>query len=167
MRPRLQRGYLRLKQRPRAALIYWTLAAAWAASGCGYRVVGRANTLPAGAHTIAIPAFTNRTTTYRIEQIFTEAVAREFIARTKYRVVPEADGADLVLQGEVTNIASGAFAFNGSWTNSNAVSGGTGGISFADFLLGYGLNQSSVFNHSFGEAPVSYTHLTLPTICSV
>jgi len=38
-----------------------------------------------------------------------------------------------------TNIASGAFAFNGSWTNSNAVSGGTGGISFADFLLGYGL----------------------------
>ena len=44
-----------------------------------------------------------------------------------------------------TNIASGAFAFNGSWTNSNAVSGGTGGISFADFLLGYGLNQSSVF----------------------
>src|SRR5271155_1314095 len=53
-----------------------------------------------------------------------------------------------------TNIASGAFAFNGSWTNSNAVSGGTGGISFADFLLGYGLNQTTVFNHSFGEATV-------------
>jgi Carboxypeptidase regulatory-like domain len=53
-----------------------------------------------------------------------------------------------------TNIASGAFAFNGSWTNSNAISGGTGGISFADFLLGYGLNQSSVFNHNFGEAQV-------------
>jgi len=53
-----------------------------------------------------------------------------------------------------TNIASGAFAFNGSWTNSNAVSGGTGGISFADFLLGYGLNQSTVFNHSYGEAQV-------------
>ncbi len=51
-----------------------------------------------------------------------------------------------------TNIASGAFAFNGSWTSSNAVSGGTGGISFADFLLGYGLNQSSVFNHNYGEA---------------
>ena len=42
-----------------------------------------------------------------------------------------------------------------SWTNSNAVSGGTGGkFPFADFLLGYGLNQSSVFNHSFGEAQV-------------
>ncbi len=34
------------------------------------------------------------------------------------------------------------------------VSGGTGGISFADFLLGYGLNQASVFNHNFGEAQI-------------
>lgn len=53
-----------------------------------------------------------------------------------------------------TNIASGAFAFNGSWTTSNAVSGGTGGSSFADFLLGYGLNQGSVFNHNYGEAQI-------------
>jgi len=52
-----------------------------------------------------------------------------------------------------TNIASGAFAFNGSWTSSNAVSG-TGGSSFADFLLGYGLNETTVFNHSFGEAQI-------------
>jgi Carboxypeptidase regulatory-like domain len=53
-----------------------------------------------------------------------------------------------------TNIASGAFAFNGSWTQSNPVAGGTGGSSFADFLLGYGLNQSTVFNHNFGETQI-------------
>src|SRR5271170_755246 len=53
-----------------------------------------------------------------------------------------------------TNIASGAFAFNGSWTQSNPVAGGTGGISFADFLLGYGLNESTLFNHNFGEAQI-------------
>jgi hypothetical protein len=53
-----------------------------------------------------------------------------------------------------TNIASGAFEFNGSWTTSNAVSGGTGGIGFADFLLGYGQNQASVFNHNYGEAQI-------------
>jgi hypothetical protein len=53
-----------------------------------------------------------------------------------------------------TNIASGAFGFNGSWTTSNAVAGGMGGSSFADFLLGYGLNQATVFNHSFGEATI-------------
>jgi hypothetical protein len=53
-----------------------------------------------------------------------------------------------------TNIASGAFEFNGSWTQSNPVSGGTGGISFADFLLGYGLNQTTLYNHNFGEAQI-------------
>ena len=83
-----------------------------AASGCGYRVVGRANTLPPQAHTIAVPAFANRTTQYRIEQILTEAVVREFIARTKYRVTAEPEGADLVLRGEVTNVGSGAVLFD-------------------------------------------------------
>jgi len=54
-----------------------------------------------------------------------------------------------------TNIASGAFAFNGSWTGDNAVSPTAGtGSSFADFLLGYGLNESTVFNHSFGESQI-------------
>jgi hypothetical protein len=54
-----------------------------------------------------------------------------------------------------TNIASGAFAFDGSWTSDNAVSATPNtGISFADFLLGYGLNQSSVFNHNYGEAQI-------------
>jgi hypothetical protein len=59
-----------------------------------------------------------------------------------------------------TNIASGAFGFIGTWTSSNAVSGGTGalantgGISFADFELGYGQNQSSIFNHNYGEAQI-------------
>jgi len=96
----------------RRAPILCILTAVLTAGGCGYRVVGRANTLPAGAHTIAIPAFTNRTTAYRIEQTLTEAVVREFIARTNYRVVPEAAGADLSLQGEVTALNSGAVLFD-------------------------------------------------------
>jgi hypothetical protein len=83
-----------------------------AAGGCGYRVVGRTNTLPADAQTIAIPAFANQTTTYRIEQILTESVVREFIARTKYRVVPEPEGADLVLHGQVTGLAAGGVGYD-------------------------------------------------------
>lgn len=101
-----------LKRNAGLTLILCTLPGVLAAIGCGYHVVGRASTLPAGAHTLAIPAFTNRTTTYRIEQILTEAVVREFNARTKYRVVPEAGGADLSLQGEVTAINSGAVLFD-------------------------------------------------------
>lgn len=90
----------------RPAWIIAALLLAFAASGCGYRVVGRTNTLPADAQTIAIPAFTNQTTTYRIEQTLTESVVHEFIARTKYRVVPESDGADLVLHGQVVTLAA-------------------------------------------------------------
>jgi Carboxypeptidase regulatory-like domain len=54
-----------------------------------------------------------------------------------------------------TNIASGAFLFNGSWTADN-VSNPTAktGSDFADFLLGYGQNVSNVFNHNFGEAQI-------------
>jgi hypothetical protein len=112
MRPRLRRGFLRRNCSYRFAAILWLFGAALTAGGCGYRVVGRVNTLPEGARTIAIPAFTNRTTQYRIEQILTQAVVHEFVARTKYRVVPETDGADLVLQGEVTNLGGGAVLFD-------------------------------------------------------
>jgi outer membrane lipopolysaccharide assembly protein LptE/RlpB len=81
-------------------------------AGCGYHVVGRANTLPPDAKTIAIPAFGNQTTTYRIEQVLTESVVHEFIARTKYRVITDADDADLVLRGDVLNAGAGAVLFD-------------------------------------------------------
>jgi len=43
-----------------------------------------------------------------------------------------------------TNIASGAFGFDGTWTKSNPTStAATGGYAFADFLLGLGLNQGT------------------------
>ena len=103
---------MRPSRTSRSAILFCAAGAVLTASGCGYHVVGRANTLPAGVHTIAIPAFANRTTTYRIEQRLTEAVTHEFIARTNYRVVPESNGADVSLQGEVTNIGSGAVLFD-------------------------------------------------------
>ena len=71
---------------------------------CGYHVAGRASHLPANWHTVAVPAFVNRTPTYRIEQRVTNAVVAEFLARTKYRLVPSANDADAVLNGEITDI---------------------------------------------------------------
>lgn len=73
-------------------------------ASCGYHVAGRAAKLPANWHTVAVPAFVNRTPTYRIEQRVTGAVVREFLARTKYHLVPAADGADAVLRGEISDI---------------------------------------------------------------
>jgi len=74
------------------------------ATGCGYHTAGRATRLPAELRTIAIPGFTNQTQTYRIEQLLTAAVVREFISRTHYRVVHEdAPEADATLRGAVVS----------------------------------------------------------------
>jgi outer membrane lipopolysaccharide assembly protein LptE/RlpB len=87
------------------------LLAAIVLAGCGYHVAGHASTLPAEWTDIAIPAFKNDTTTYRIEQRMTQAVIREFITRTKYRVVQDASNADAVLHGEVISIETDPVLF--------------------------------------------------------
>ena len=80
------------------------------ASGCGYHLAGSA--LNAGqGRTLAIPTFINRTTNYRIEQRLSEAVRREFIRRTRYKVVAVESG-DLVLAGEVLNVVAVPIIFN-------------------------------------------------------
>lgn len=72
-------------------------------SSCGYHIAGKADTLPETIKTIAIPTFANGTTEYKIEQYLTQAVAHEFIARTRYRVVDREEEADALLQGSVVN----------------------------------------------------------------
>lgn len=81
-------------------------------AGCGYHVAGRASRLPSDWNSIAIPAFKNDTTRYRLEQRFTEAVIREFIERTKYHIVQNMEAADGVLHGEVLSIETSPVIFN-------------------------------------------------------
>ena len=59
-----------------------------------------------------MPAFKNDTARYRIEQRFTEAVIRQFIQRTKYRIVQNPESADAVLHGEVVSIDTNPVLFN-------------------------------------------------------
>ena len=75
-------------------------------AGCGYHVAGRGDLLPRTIHTIAIPAFGNSTTRYRLTERMPAAIAREFIARTRYRVVTDMNTADAVLQGSVVTYNS-------------------------------------------------------------
>ena len=77
-------------------------------TSCGYHVAGRADLVPKTVKTIAVPAFENATIRYKLTDEMAEAVAREFIARTRFRVVPNADTADAVLSGTVLNYTSGA-----------------------------------------------------------
>ena len=86
----------------RIAFFILVLALALGAVSCGYHSAGKAARLPQDLHTIAIPGFVNKTQTYRIEQVLTGAVVREFASRTNYRVVnKETADADAVLQGTV------------------------------------------------------------------
>jgi hypothetical protein len=75
-------------------------------TGCGYHVAGHVDTLPEEIHTIAIPAFTNTTTQYKIADSITAAVAHELIERSHYRVVANPDDADAVLNGGVVLFTS-------------------------------------------------------------
>lgn len=75
-------------------------------SGCGYHVSGHADLMPEDIKVIAVPAFGNATTRYTLTQRLPVAITREFISRTRYKVVAEPEGADAVLEGTVTNYFS-------------------------------------------------------------
>jgi Lipopolysaccharide-assembly len=79
-------------------------------SSCAYRLAGKRLNNGVGM-TIAVPTFTNRTTTYRIEQRITNAVREEFIKRTRYTVVPEESG-DVVIAGEILSFIAVPVIFN-------------------------------------------------------
>jgi outer membrane lipopolysaccharide assembly protein LptE/RlpB len=81
-------------------------------AACGYRVAGTATRLPPDIKTIAVPVFTNKSTTFRIEQKVAAAVTRELIERTSFRVTPDPAGADAELKGTITSVRSGVLTFD-------------------------------------------------------
>ncbi len=89
---------------------------------CGYHVGGTASRLPPGLKVIDVSAFENRTNQYRIEQRMTQAVVREFLARTRYRVVSTEDSADAVLHGEILTLDSSPVVFDTTPTQNSPTS---------------------------------------------
>lgn len=79
------------------------IAMAAATGGCGYHVSGHGDLLPKDIKTIAVPAFSNATTRYKLTDHLAQAITREFISRTHYRVVSDPSQADAVLHGSVIN----------------------------------------------------------------
>jgi hypothetical protein len=95
--------------------------AALALSGCGYHVAGHSDLLPKTVQTIAIPAFGNVTTRYKITDKLPEALSREFIARTRYHIVPDQNKADAILRGTVVNYLAAASVFDQATGRASAV----------------------------------------------
>jgi outer membrane lipopolysaccharide assembly protein LptE/RlpB len=90
-------------------------------SGCGYHTLGAATHLPAGIETLSVPVFATRADTYRTEVTMTNAVIREFAARSRFRVTPDArPDADAVLRGTILKEAVAPLTYNSNTQQSSS-----------------------------------------------
>ena len=84
-----------------------------AATGCGYHTLGSATHLPPGVKTLAVPEFATRTEANGTETALTDAVIREFAARTRLRVTANSDGdADATLRGTILKQGTTPLTYN-------------------------------------------------------
>lgn len=98
-----------------SALILLALVLLQCGLGCGYHTAGHAVQLPQNIKTIAVPVFKNETLTYRIEQMLTASVVREFTTRTRYRILNDpTEAADATLRGTVLSTVSSPLTYNTS-----------------------------------------------------
>ena len=128
--------------------------ACMAAAGCGYTLAGRGSFLPGYIRTIGIPMFENNTSAFEVEQLVTQEVRQEFIGRGRYRVVPETDGADAVLDGSIYSVQIAPASFNADQQASRYVFTVTASIAFTDLTTDEVLwrNPALVFSDEYDVA---------------
>ena len=101
--------------RRRASLALPLFACLFLNVGCGYHTAGHVVQLPDNVKTIAVPAFKNETLTYRIEQMLTASVVREFTTRTHYRILNDTGAdADATLRGTVLSTTASPLTYDTS-----------------------------------------------------
>jgi hypothetical protein len=88
------------------------LGLAVASSGCGYALAGQGSFLPTYIRTVGIPELVNTTTFFQVEQVLTEKIRSEFIGRGNYVVVPDVNGVDATVSGQVTGLSVQPTGFN-------------------------------------------------------
>ena len=90
-------------------------------SGCGYHTLGAATHLPPDARTLSVPVFATRTEAYHTEVAMTNAVIREFAARSHLRVTPANGGdPDVVLRGTILKEVVAPLTYNTSTQQSSS-----------------------------------------------
>jgi outer membrane lipopolysaccharide assembly protein LptE/RlpB len=99
-----------MKVRRTAGLV---LVLASAGAACGYHTAAHAVQLPENVKTISVTAFVNQTREYRIEQLLTSSVVREFATRTHYHILNNSsEAADATLRGTVLSASSTPLTYN-------------------------------------------------------
>ncbi|HXB66976.1 MAG TPA: LPS assembly lipoprotein LptE [Candidatus Acidoferrales bacterium] len=74
-------------------------------AGCGYHVSGHGDLMPKTVKTIAVMPFNNLSVYYQLARTLPADIGHEFISRTKYTIVADANQADAVLIGTLTNFS--------------------------------------------------------------
>lgn len=91
------------------------------AAGCGYHSLGAATHLPPDTRTLAVPVFATRTNNYHTETVMTDAVIREFAARSRLRIAPDTNGdPDVVLHGTILQETVAPLTYNTSTQQSSS-----------------------------------------------
>ncbi|HEY1757007.1 MAG TPA: LptE family protein [Bryobacteraceae bacterium] len=80
-------------------------------ASCGYHAAGQADLVPKTIATVGVPAFTNGTIRYKLTDWLPEAISKEFIAGSRFRVT-DARQADAVLRGSVLAYTSNPTLFD-------------------------------------------------------
>ncbi len=81
------------------------VVAVLALSACGYNLVGRGSTVPPDIHSVFLKALENKTQRQQVDQVLTQAVAKELVTRKRFTVVNEEAGADAEISGAVTGFS--------------------------------------------------------------
>jgi outer membrane lipopolysaccharide assembly protein LptE/RlpB len=90
-------------------------------SGCGYHTLGAATHLPPDVKTLAVPVFATRTDSNGTETALTEAVVREFVTRTPFRVTTNSGSdTDAVLHGTILKQAVMPLTYNAATQQSSS-----------------------------------------------
>jgi hypothetical protein len=90
-------------------------------AGCGYHTLGAATHLPPDTRTLSVPVFATRTEAYHTEAVMTDAVIREFAARSRLKVTPDPGGnPDVVLHGTILKQTVAPLTYNTSTQQSSS-----------------------------------------------
>lgn len=90
----------------RRASVSVLIAMAASLFSCGYHAGGKTDLVPKSIQTISIPAFTTFSTRYKLVDVLPQQIGREFMARTRFRIVNDPSEADAVLNGSVNTVTA-------------------------------------------------------------
>src|ERR1700684_4604924 len=121
----------------RCFLVWPVVLGLLAIFGCGYHTLGSAAHLPDTVHTLAVPIFKNKTQFYHTEVPMTQAVVREFTARPRLPVAPDAgDDADATVAGTIISESVQPLTYR---TQTTTVTGQTTSVT-SSFLITIAVN---------------------------